>query len=230
MFHLICFSCLFSLFLLLLSIHFRSYHSVFSAADACPLVATSRVPPVRSRLMRSRRMSGDLDCMSIDRTCLDQVDKSDNFDLKYIYESQSDSLEDDENENTSKLINFPTCQYYSPSDLTELPGYKDYETNNSLSIFSLNCRSLTAHWEDLKHLLADITNESFHLDVIGLSEIFKIHSDFKLEGYHSFIYKNRPDQDDNRGGVGFFLSETNLITRLETTYRSSFHTSLKLSS
>ena len=72
---------------------------------------------------------------------------------------------------------------------------------------SLNCRSLTARWDDFKNLFNEINSDRSQLDIIGLSEIFNVNQAFHLPGYQQFIFKNRPDNDDNHGGVGFFIKE-----------------------
>ena len=145
--------------------------------------------------------------MCTGRISLDQVDHCSDFDLKRLFESQYSVMQDDENDALNNALVLPTCQYYSPGDLSGLPGYDDYRDTNSFSFFSLNCRSLSAHWDDFKDLVVDITKPSFDLDIIGLSEIFKINNEFNLPGYHDFIHSNRPEGDDNRGGVGFFIKD-----------------------
>ena len=100
------------------------------------------------------------------------------------------------------------CNYYAPSDFTDIIEGDPTSTTNT-SFFSLNCRSLPAHWDSINQLLCEISSEKFSFDVIGLSEIFRISPNicYNLEGYHNFEYKIRPDDDDGRGGVGIFVKE-----------------------
>ena len=58
-------------------------------------------------------------------------------------------------------------------------------------------------------LLSEVTCQEFSFDFIGLTEIFQIHdfSDYNIEGYHPLIYKTRPSNQSNRGGVGLYINK-----------------------
>ena len=50
--------------------------------------------------------------------------------------------------------------------------------------------------------------DSFSFDIIGLSEIYKIHENvsYDYDGYN-FEYKTRSDNDDGRGGVALYVKD-----------------------
>lgn len=56
-------------------------------------------------------------------------------------------------------------------------------------------------------MIANLSTEDFSFDIIGLSEIFKIHDlgNYHIDGYHPIQYKTRPIHDDGRGGVGVYI-------------------------
>ena len=57
--------------------------------------------------------------------------------------------------------------------------------------------------------IIELENNKLKFDVIGLTETFRLIAPvehFSLEGYHPFISKVRPPNDDNRGGVGLYIS------------------------
>ena len=153
--------------------------------------------------------------MESDRISLDQVEHQDKFDFERLYDhpthqtNESDLMDDIQINPTHNK-----CKYFSIDELKEHFGRDGYTLNKSYSVLALNCRSLTAHWDEFKHLISETSNNDFQFDIIGLSEIFKIQNNFDLCGYHNFIYKNRPDNDDNRGGVGLFIKNNyNYIIR-----------------
>ena len=100
------------------------------------------------------------------------------------------------------------CKYYSVHDFMNRIGPDSYPVYNCYAVLALNCRGLMAHWDDFKHLIAETTNDKFQFDIIGLSEIFQIHTNINLPGYHNFIFKSRPDDTDTRGGIGFFIKQS----------------------
>ena len=54
-----------------------------------------------------------------------------------------------------------------------------------------------------------MSNESFHFDIIGLTEIFKLNEGFNysIAGYHDILSNTRHDSDDGHGGVGIYINE-----------------------
>ena len=80
--------------------------------------------------------------------------------------------------------------------------------HHSLSLFCLNCRSVSANWDSLHELICDLSSRGFLFDVIGLTEVFKIPEciSFNIRGYHCLQFQTRSDTDDGRGGVGLFIN------------------------
>ena len=95
------------------------------------------------------------------------------------------------------------CDYYEPKQFKEKCG----KSNETISYFHLNIRSLSAHWENLRELLCELHGETFSFDVLGFSEVFNCDRDKRLSlpGFHDLITRNR--NDDNRGGVGLFIKD-----------------------
>ena len=81
-------------------------------------------------------------------------------------------------------------------------------TNNSLSLFCLNCRSISANWECIHELICNLSTRGFLFDIIGLTEVFKIPDCmvFNITGYHYLQFQTRYDTDNVRGGVGLFIN------------------------
>ena len=96
------------------------------------------------------------------------------------------------------------CKYYSPEKIAQTIE----PTNNSLSLFCLNCRSISANWDCFHELICDLSSRGFSFDIIGLTEVFKIPDcmSFNITGYHCLQFQTRSDTDDGRGGVGLFIN------------------------
>ena len=62
------------------------------------------------------------------------------------------------------------CKYYSPENVAQ----NIQPTNNSLSLFCLNCRSISANWDCIHELICKLSSRGFLFDIIGLTEVFKI--------------------------------------------------------
>lgn len=133
---------------------------------------------------------------------LNSVRTQDKFDLVKTY---SDYTTDDENNNSPFGTYSNNCNYFSPMEFTTLT-----EDSDGFSIFSINCQSLNAHWDDLNDLLCTLVSDKFQFDIIGLSETFKIspNIDYGVDGYHKPIFKTRGDGDDCHGGVGLYIKDT----------------------
>jgi hypothetical protein len=137
----------------------------------------------------------------LDNVNFDQIrtDKKYNFLEQYIDYT-------DEYDNPLQLMgenSLSECNYYNPEELLGLVQSKDYQ-HNALSTFHINCQSINAHWDKLQTLLNEVTCPKFTFDIIGLTEIFQIHefTNYNIEGYHPILYKTRPSNQGNRGGVG----------------------------
>ena len=96
------------------------------------------------------------------------------------------------------------CKYYSPENFAQ----NIHPTNNSLSLFCLNCRSISANWDCIHELICNLSSRGFLFDIIGLTEVFKIPDSmsFNITGYHCLQFQTRSDTDDGRGGVGLFIN------------------------
>lgn len=139
---------------------------------------------------------------------LNQVKMEQQYDLVH----QLDTLInfDDSEQNNCLSLSNPPCNYYSPGDTLALAEslLSDHD-KSKYSVFSLNCRGLKAHIDDLKTLISHISSPKFQFDVIGLTEIFSISDNLNtdLQGYGNFIFKNRQADDVNRGGVGIYIED-----------------------
>ena len=134
---------------------------------------------------------------------LEGTRRNDQYDFTHLYNSITEDVSDDLMRN-----NIFSCNYYSPEELPNIHS-SDQCMQNNLSICSLNCQSLSAHWDQIKILFSEMSSPKFSFDIIGFCEIFDIkeNTSFELEGYHKFEYNDRPKDDDGRGGVGLFVKE-----------------------
>ena len=94
------------------------------------------------------------------------------------------------------------CKYYSPDQFALL------NTNNAISAFCINCQSLTSHWDGLCDILYRMNSAKNKLDIIGLTEVFKIHDNinYNISGYHQIVFKTRTDITRGRGGVALYIN------------------------
>ncbi len=99
-----------------------------------------------------------------------------------------------------------SCEYFTPEQVCDMSRNL---CNNNLSLFCINCQSLNAHWDTFNHLIADMSNELFSFDVIGITEIFHVHKDisYKMDGYHPLLYNTRSRENGSRGGVGIYVRD-----------------------
>ena len=83
------------------------------------------------------------------------------------------------------------------------------EQKDKLFLFCINCQSLNSHWDHFNSLLESITDETFAFDVIGITEIFQIHSNinYDVTGYHPLHYSTRTGVSSGRGGVGMYIKD-----------------------
>ena len=79
------------------------------------------------------------------------------------------------------------CKYYSPENVAQ----NIHPTNNSLSLFCLNSRSISANWDCIHELICNLSSRGFLFDIIGLIEVFKIPDcmSFNITGYHFYNSK-----------------------------------------
>ena len=96
------------------------------------------------------------------------------------------------------------CKFYSPENFAQ----NIHPTNNSLSLFCLKCRSISANWDCIHELIRTLSSRGFLFDIIGLTEVFKMPDCmlFNITGYHCLQFQTRSDTDDGRGGVGYLLN------------------------
>lgn len=135
---------------------------------------------------------------------LDQMRADPSYDLANLLASKYDNIED--SVQTEYLNHITNSQYYSPNEVSQI--FED--SQNLLSCFHLNCQSINAHWDNLTNLVHDLSSEKFAFDIVGLSEVFKVHKHFNynIDGYHPFIYKTRPGPSEGRGGIGMYLNKS----------------------
>ena len=73
----------------------------------------------------------------------------------------------------------------------------------SLSLFCLNCRSISANWDCIHELMCNLSSRGFLFDIIGLTEVFKIPDcmSFNITGYHLLINLRSPRDCPSSGWV-----------------------------
>ena len=140
----------------------------------------------------------------IPNTILDQIRTNSNLDLIQLL---NDLDIDDSHSDTNNLID--NCMYYTPDSIKHLQIIKDTDYQHdvaNLALLTLNCQSLKAHWDSFTHLIHEIGISGLRPDVIAITEVFKTPPNLNLEmnGYQPLITKTRPNENDNRGGVGIF--------------------------
>ena len=109
---------------------------------------------------------------------------------------------DQDDSSESPIHDLNTCEYYAPKDIANLAQ----QGVDPFSSLCMNIQSINAHWEGLLELLGNTNTNSFTIDCLGLTEIFRINdfSNYNIEGYHPIVYKTRPDR--NRGGIGLYVN------------------------
>ncbi len=142
-----------------------------------------------------------------DRVTLDRVAADDQYDFTKMYNDYVSHLDDEVDE--TPIMDLDKSKYYSPDEFNQL---KYQMGQNALSAFCVNCQSVTAHWDAIIDLVSKLNSNLHALDLIGLTEIFKInsHTNYEIAGYHPILYKTRTDS--NRGGIGLYINETMTYT------------------
>ena len=118
--------------------------------------------------------------------------------------SMLDSIDDAENNDSPFIPIQNSCEYYEPLQIRNFFSEKSKQT----SYFHINCRGLSANWNDLNDLLSECCGANSGFDIIGLTEVYRCSNDDRLHlpGYHDLVARVR--DDDGRGGVGLFIKET----------------------
>ena len=135
----------------------------------------------------------------MDDITLEGVQQDCNFNIKDILNNESNSLYSNSNH---------TCKSYDFDTFKE----KTEKLTDSMSILSLNIRSLPNKWSHFEDFVSNVNSTKFKLSVIGLSEIWNIpfNLNFKLPGYKPLVYKIRDSLGVNNnagGGVGLFVDD-----------------------
>ena len=116
-----------------------------------------------------------------------------------LFESYADE-ETDESPYKPLSIN---CDYVDSSTFNNcIP-----KNSKTFSCFHLNCRGLSANWDDFKELIMSLHCDYFKFDIIGVSECYNHSNDERIhiDGYHDILSRNRTE--GRRGGVGLFIKE-----------------------
>ena len=80
---------------------------------------------------------------------MDQINMQDEFNLKNLYEGETD---DDELDSPYALVE-NVCNYHEPTEIGQMLS----DNHDALSIFCLNSQGLRAHWDTFCNLLHDMT-------------------------------------------------------------------------
>lgn len=140
---------------------------------------------------------------------LDQVATNDYYDFYHQYYG-----DDMEPNNVETQLNHNSSKYYSTDEYKTNIGSKC--DNDTLGCLNLNCQSIGGHWTALKQFISELDGGTctFRFDVIGLTEIFRVPTNmtYHIDGYHPLEHKTRPENDDGRGGVGFFINSDIVYT------------------
>jgi len=142
---------------------------------------------------------------------MDEIRNNNQFNLTDRYNSSCETDDSNFDVDDSPFTTTPNkCEYYEPMEFTK--GFSESsidDGNHSRSYFHLNCRGLSANWEQFRDLLCDLHSDSFSFDFIGISEVYRCDRDMRisLPGYHNIITRVRDINDDCRGGVGLFTKD-----------------------
>ena len=102
--------------------------------------------------------------------------------------------------------------------MTAVEFSKAFQSDNiSLSMLCIHCRSLEAHWDSLQELFCNLSSDDLKLDIIGLTEIFRIRDSqqYNINGYHSLLFNTRLQNDDGHDGVGIYINKHFTYTKRE---------------
>lgn len=135
---------------------------------------------------------------------LQKVEENDEYDFLKLYDQQ---VSDDTQDDIDTFIVGNENKYYTATDFaTHVEGITHPPF---LSVFNLNCQSLSAHWDSFRQTLCELGSTTFSFDFIGLTETFRIDdvSPYHLDGYHPLEHSPRPEGDDNRGGIGLYIKD-----------------------
>jgi len=140
-----------------------------------------------------------------DNINLDRVRTDIKYDFINCHKCVSENTSDDDCDDSPFDKLNSNCEYVTPDQFCETVDKGDC----NFSLFCINCQSLNAHLDDLKSLLCNISSTEFHFDIIGLTEIFKIHDNinYNIHGYHPLQYNTRPQNSGGKGGVGIYIND-----------------------
>ena len=168
-------------------------------------------------------------CLVTDNISIDRVRTDSEYDFINLHNSvNGNNGNDDELFDDSPFGDLnSTCEYFTPEQFCETID----PTDRHLSSFCINCQSINAHWDGFQNLMLGLSTEEFHFDIIGITEIFKIHNNinYNIEGYHTLQFNTRPPNSDGRGGVGLYINNdlqfekrTDLSVFIEHVFESIF--------
>ena len=68
-----------------------------------------------------------------------------------------------------------------------------------------------------KELLLNLSSNGLKLDIIGLTEIFRIRNSqqYKINGYRNLLFNTRLENDDGHRGVGIYINESFTYSKRE---------------
>ena len=91
-------------------------------------------------------------------------------------------------------------------DYVDIEGTTNLNPNNyNLSILQLNIRSLLAHQQELKHLLAKLLEHNCRIDVVLLCETFLLKNTLNMVNIPGYIHIGNYRTDRKGGGVSILL-------------------------
>lgn len=99
--------------------------------------------------------------------CLDQVAGDEEFSFTSRYASQNTG---DADEHKDIIPTIDDTQYYSTDQFNNLTNSIDM--HDKLSCMHINCQSLNANWDSIKHFVNITSSKTHQFDIIGLSETF----------------------------------------------------------
>ena len=102
-----------------------------------------------------------------DNISFDRIQTNEIFDFKKLY-NEINHNEDDRYSDSPFSLHTNDCKYFTPFEFSKV----FHSDKISLSMFSINWRSLETHWDSVQELLFKLFSNSIKLDIIGLTEIF----------------------------------------------------------
>ncbi len=122
-----------------------------------------------------------------DSVSLDQLNMHSNYDLTKLY---NEDFEDDEINDSPYFMVNNECDYYQPDEVRSLLVQEQV----SLSIISINCQGLKAHWNAFCNLTEEMNGENCtdSFDIIGIAELYNMSKgEYSLNKYHALEFKTQ---------------------------------------